>query len=117
MIRLRLTSILCCVWLSIGAAHAHAVIVGAKPAANAKVSGEAVAIELRFNSRIDAARSTLKLFDQAGAVVSLDSVEADEDALKSGARKLAPGPYRLHWQTLSPDGHISQGDIPFEVER
>jgi hypothetical protein len=30
---------------------------------------------------------------------------------------LAPGRYRLHWQTLSPDGHITQGDIPFAVSR
>lgn len=112
---LRLFPLLCWVWLPGGAAYGHAVVVGVSPSANAKVSGETVSIEVRFNSRIDAARSTLKLFDRAGAAVPLDGVEATLDALKGNVRKLAPGPYRLHWQTLSPDGHISQGDIPFEI--
>jgi hypothetical protein len=101
--------------LSSGAALAHAVVVSASPGANQKVSGEALSIEVRFNSRIDAARSTLKLFHRDGAAVPLSGAEALDDALKAKAPDLPPGAYRLHWQTLSPDGHISQGDIPFEV--
>lgn len=107
--------LLWCVALSSGAALAHAVVVSASPGANQKVSGESLSIEVRFNSRIDTARSTLKLFQRDGAALPLGGVETLDDALKAKASHLTPGAYRLHWQTLSPDGHISQGDIPFEV--
>ena len=80
------------------------------------MTGDALAIEIRFNSRIDAARSHLKLYRIDGGVVSLPLTDAGaDDMLKASASSLAPGRYRLHWQTLSPDGHISQGDIPFGV--
>jgi len=28
---------------------------------------------------------------------------------------LKPGSYRLRWQVMSIDGHVTHGDIPFEV--
>jgi methionine-rich copper-binding protein CopC len=28
---------------------------------------------------------------------------------------LAPGDYRLRWQVLAYDGHITRGEIPFTV--
>jgi methionine-rich copper-binding protein CopC len=34
-------------------------------------------------------------------------------ALVSG---LAPGQYRLRWQVLAIDGHLTRGDIPFTVK-
>lgn len=111
----RLFSLLCLLWLSSADAFAHAVVTGSTPAANAKISGENLAIEIRFNSRIDGARSSLKLYGSDGGAILIEGVEAAEDALKGNVRKLAPGAYRLHWQALSPDGHISQGDIPFAV--
>ena len=37
------------------------------------------------------------------------------DLLTGTASSLAPGDYRLHWQVLSIDGHITRGDIPFKV--
>lgn len=115
---LRLVSILACLAASGGAALAHALVVASTPRAEAVVTGDALAIEIRFNSRIDAARSHLKLFRIDGDVVSLPLSDAgSEDVLKASAKDLAPGRYRLHWQTLSPDGHISQGDIPFSVSR
>jgi methionine-rich copper-binding protein CopC len=76
-----------------------------------------VEIEIRFNSRIDVGRSHLKLFRRDGDAVSIPLAGSAEDTLKATATGLTPGRYRLHWQTLSPDGHISQGDIPFSVAR
>lgn len=107
-----------CLVASHGAALAHAIVVGSTPRAEAVVTGDPLAVEIRFNSRIDAARSHLKLFRIDGESVSLPlSAAGSDDALKASATGLAPGRYRLHWQTLSPDGHISQGDIPFSVSR
>jgi methionine-rich copper-binding protein CopC len=114
----RLVLVLACLAAAPGAALAHAIVIGSTPRAEAVVTGDALAVEIRFNSRIDAARSHLKLFRIDGEALSLPLSDAGaDDALKASAKGLAPGRYRLHWQTLSPDGHISQGDIPFSVSR
>ncbi|PPD46147.1 MAG: copper resistance protein [Methylocystis sp.] len=97
--------------------HAHAIILRSSPSPEQRIAGEEITIEVRFNSRIDAERSSLKLFKSDGSVVSLPLLDFAPDALKAKARGLAPGAYRLHWQTLSPDGHITQGDIPFVMSR
>jgi copper resistance protein C len=113
---IRPVGILASLLASGGAALAHAIVIGSTPRADAVVTGDALAIEIRFNSRIDAARSHLKLYRIDGEVVSLPLTDAgSDDLLKASASGLTPGRYRLHWQTLSPDGHISQGDIPFGV--
>ncbi len=101
-----------------GSALAHAIVLNSTPRADDVVKGDETPIEIRFNSLIDAARSTLRLFKIDGDSVSLPLTEStSEDALKSKAAGLTPGKYRLHWQTLSPDGHITQGDIFFGVSR
>ncbi len=101
-----------------GSALAHAIVLNSTPRADEIVTGDETPIEIRFNSRIDVARSTLRLFRIDGDAVSLPLTDsASEDTLKSKAAGLTPGKYRLHWQTLSPDGHITQGDIFFGVSR
>ncbi|MGJ0392358.1 MAG: copper resistance CopC family protein [Methylocystis sp.] len=93
-------------------------MVLSSPRADDSIQGDELSIEIRFNSRIDAARSNLKLFKIDGGAVALPILDAGSpDRLKAKATGLKPGAYRLHWQTLSPDGHITQGDIPFAVSR
>lgn len=97
-------------------ASAHAIIVSSQPAAGATVAKDAVAIRLRFNSRIDHARSRLKLLAPDGAERTLiPATGSPTDELDADAKALAPGNWRLHWQVLSVDGHITRGDIPFVV--
>lgn len=99
-------------------AWAHALVLGSTPHPEEAVKTDELAIEIRFNSRIDAARSYLKLFRIDGDAVLLPIIDAGSaDTLKAKATGLTKGRYRLHWQTLSPDGHITQGDIPFSVNR
>jgi hypothetical protein len=101
-----------------GTALAHAIVLGSTPRADDIVEGEETAVEIRFNSRIDVGRSTLRLFKIDGDAVTLPVSDASsEDVLRSKATGLTPGKYRLHWQTLSPDGHITHGDIFFGVSR
>jgi methionine-rich copper-binding protein CopC len=100
------------------AAWAHALVLSSTPQAGETVRSEEMGIEIRFNSRIDPARSYLKLFKIDGDAVLLPVLDArSADTLRAKATGLANGRYRLHWQTLSPDGHITQGDIPFAVSR
>jgi len=94
----------------------HAIVLNASPAINAIVAGEAVDIRLHFNSRIDHARSKLTLYAPDGTQRNLSlSVDSPVDDLNAEVKALTPGSWRLHWQVLSTDGHITRGDIPFTV--
>lgn len=97
-------------------ALAHAHLVSSTPAASATVHGPGVAIELRFNSRVDGQRSTLALVmpDGSSKPLTLDH-QGSPTSLNSHAM-LRPGAYSIHWQALATDGHITRGDIPFTVQ-
>ncbi len=106
--------------LLLGAAPAvlaHAILVEATPAAKSTVSGPDVDVRLRFNSRIDGARSHLELVlpDRQVRPLKLAPQEAP-DTLTARAAGLAAGAYRLRWQVLAGDGHITRGEVPFQVK-
>jgi len=97
-------------------AAAHAIVIKSSPATDAVIAGDDVAIRLQFNSRIDHDRSKLTLFAPDGAQQALPpAADASPDALNAEAKHLPPGAWRLRWQVLSVDGHITRGDIPFTV--
>jgi len=97
-------------------AMAHAIVIKSDPAVDATVAGASVPIALRFNSRIDQERSRVTLYGPDGKSATLPlAPSTSPDLLTGTASGLAPGDYRLHWQVLSVDGHITRGDIPFKV--
>ncbi len=97
-------------------AQAHAVVMHSAPAANATISGPDIDILIRFNSRIDTARSRLRLTDLSGRYRSVDIGDRREpNAMIARIVDLAGGSYRLSWQVLAVDGHITRGEIPFTV--
>jgi copper resistance protein C len=97
-------------------AAAHAILLESNPAPNGKVAASDIPIKLRFNVRIDASRSRLTLVRPDGSVQLLPLGKADSaDILSAQASNLPPGDYRLRWQALASDGHITRGEIPFTV--
>ena len=99
-------------------AAAHAVLLESSPALKSTVSGPDVAIKLRFNVRIDGSRSRLTLVSPNGAMQTLEiSQTAGPETLSAQATGLAPGEYRLRWQVLASDGHITRGEIPFTLKQ
>ena len=98
------------------AARAHAILIDSQPAAAASLPAGPVAFRLRFNSRIDAARSrlTLTLPDRSQRVLPI-AQEGAGDILTASA-ELPAGEYALRWQVLAIDGHITRGDVPFTVK-
>ena len=96
---------------------AHAIILEAIPAPNATISGPDFQIVLKFNSRIDGARSRLVLIqpDKSSHSVNLEKQDSP-DQLKARVTGLAAGAYVLRWQVLAADGHISRGEIPFKIK-
>src|SRR6266478_1617804 len=98
-------------------AAAHAVLLESNPPLKSAVSGPDVPIKLRFNVRIDALRSRLTLICPDGSSQALEiGKQSPADALLAEAKGLAAGAYRLRWQVLASDGHITRGEIPFTVE-
>jgi methionine-rich copper-binding protein CopC len=97
-------------------AQAHAVLLESNPSLKGQVAGPEVAIQLRFNVRIDAQRSRLTLVRPDGSAQTLElSKPASASTLRSQAHGLSPGEYRLRWQVLASDGHLTRGEIPFTV--
>jgi len=97
-------------------AAAHAVLLESTPPLNSSVSGPNVPVKLRFNVRIDALRSRLTLLRPDGSAQALEiSKQALADTLTAEATGLPAGAYRLRWQVLASDGHITRGEIPFTV--
>lgn len=95
---------------------AHAVLLEATPAASTSVKGPDVAIRLRYNVRIEAGRSRLSLLLPDKSVKPLNiGQQPSPDVLTSQATALAPGEYRIRWQVLASDGHITRGEVPFTV--
>lgn len=97
-------------------AQGHAVIMSSQPRSGATVAGAAVPLRLRFNSRIDRLHSQLVLIapDGNAAVLLIEAADAP-GVISAKARELRPGNYQLHWQVMSVDGHITRGDVRFEV--
>lgn len=98
-------------------AFAHAVLVHSTPADHSVVQARTITLLLQYNSRIDAARSSLTLTDAGGKSLPLQ-MESSGNAgeLKAVAPDLANGQYRIHWQVLASDGHITRGEVNFFVK-
>jgi methionine-rich copper-binding protein CopC len=95
---------------------AHAILMGSTPALNSTVKGPDFDINLRYNVRIDGGRSRVRLVAPDGSVSTLTlASQASPDTLQTHATGLKPGTYKLQWQVLASDGHMSRGEIPFTV--
>jgi copper resistance protein C len=98
-------------------ALAHAVLVSSTPQRNAAVSGPDITINLKYNSRVDGARSSLSLLKPDGTVERIGTpAQPAPDVLSATGHGLAKGAYVLRWQVLATDGHITRGEVRFQVQ-
>src|ERR1700750_292786 len=86
-------------------ARAHAVLLSSTPQKNGAVSGPDITINLKYNSRVDGARSSLSLLKPDGTVERIGTPEQPApDVLSATGHGLAKGSYILRWQGLATDG-------------
>ena len=103
-------------WLYGSPAEGHAICLESSPAPQSAVAGPNVSIRLRFNVRVDGTRSRLVLLLPNHATQALVIQEQSAaDTLIAQAIGLQPSDYRIRWQVLAADGHITRGEIPFRV--
>lgn len=94
----------------------HAILKDSSPSVNGKVQGPDVPIRLHYNVRVDANLSKLELLNPDQSTTGLQiAKQAAPDVLTSEAKGLKPGAYKIRWQVLAPDGHITRGEVPFTV--
>ncbi len=113
---LRYARVFCCLFVPVSM-WAHAVLVDSTLHDSEVVSARNLAVVLSFNSRVDQARSTLTLErpGPASTPVAVDKRSDNPAELSGQLSNLASGSYKLHWQVLAVDGHISSGVISFSV--
>lgn len=99
-------------------AWAHAELIASHPAANSAVKGPAIAITLRYNSRVDPTRSTVTLLTPNGKIrkIAIKDKSAPNVLSAAVAGLVLKGAYVLRWQALAGDGHITRGEVPFRVQ-
>ena len=116
----RRTSLLLILLIAAGTTQlcwAHAILKQSSPAINSEVEGPDLDIILRYNVRIDGGRSRVLLIAADGTSAPLTlAKQAKPDILQMRATGLKPGDYKLQWNVLASDGHMSKGDIPFKVK-
>jgi copper resistance protein C len=114
--RYRWTSILLLLLLVTDVCWAHAILMDSTPKLNSTVKSPELDISLRFNVRIDGGRSRVRLVAPDGTKSTLTLAnQSAPDTLQTHAAGLKPGAYKLEWQVLASDGHMSHGEIPFTV--
>lgn len=100
-------------------ASAHALVTEAEPAAGAVLAdGPPPHVRLRFNSRVDRARSRLVLHGPDNGQTPLPLDSGNDPTLLEARTDIVPwvpGAWRLRWQVLALDGHITRGDVPFTL--
>lgn len=102
-------------FMSAAPAQAHAILLDSQPAPRATVPPGRATISLKFNSKVDHARSRIALrANGAETALPIDPASA-ADSMATMAT-LSPGDYVVRWQVLAVDGHITRGDVPFTVQ-
>ena len=100
-------------------AGAHALVTASEPPVGAVLADRPARLLLHFNSRIDRARSRMVLYapDNGQTPLPLDS-GGDPTVLEARTDIVpwTPGTWRLRWQVLALDGHITRGDVPFTLQ-
>jgi methionine-rich copper-binding protein CopC len=98
-----------------GFANAHAILENSTPGIGASVKPGPLDLRLRYNSRIDRARSRLTLIRADHSRETVAIAPGGPPDIIAAHLDVTPGLYVLHWQVLAVDGHITRGDLPFTV--
>lgn len=95
---------------------AHAILVRSTPANGAVVDQPDLEMTLDYNARIDTHRSNLVLIGPGDQKIIMQREPSSKpNELKAKAVDLVSGPYRIEWQALASDGHITRGEVTFTV--
>jgi methionine-rich copper-binding protein CopC len=95
---------------------AHAELERSEPQAGATLAETPPDVQLWFDDEPDVTVSRIDMTGPSGKV-EMGPVKAmqDKSIISMIPGKLAPGAYKVDWQTAGDDGHISKGTYSFMV--
>jgi methionine-rich copper-binding protein CopC len=99
--------------VTVGHAHAHAMLRVSSPAANATVKGSPAEIRLRFTKEI-AEGSNVTVTGPQGRVENGKPL-VEPYVMRIGLKPMVAGQYKVQWRAMSADGHETDGSFTFTV--
>jgi methionine-rich copper-binding protein CopC len=96
-------------------ARAHAFLDHASPLVGSTVPTAPHELTLWFTQNLEAAFSTVEVFDANGGRVDQGKASISGNTMRIGLKALAAGTYRVRWHVLSVDTHTTQGSFTFHV--
>jgi len=101
-------------------ALAHAVLVSSTPEDGATIKAAPKQVVLKFNAKIDKKVTKVTLLDAKGHKIALVAPKNGYTAgtpaeLIVPVPALKPGSYRLEYEVMATDGHITPGLIRFTI--
>jgi methionine-rich copper-binding protein CopC len=105
--------------LAVGPVDAHAVLVRSTPAHRAVLAQVPERVDLWFNERLEAAYSTVSVWNEAGGQVDgRDATVGPDDPrrLSVSLTTRAAGLYTVKYRVLSVDGHVVDSRFTFTVK-
>lgn len=99
------------------AAMFHTELKSSIPSKGTSVTSPAMA-SVTFGEAVKVAVSSLSILKADSSVVEKLVIKEKAMAATYGApltKPLAPGKYLLHYRTVSDDGHVVSGNVPFTV--
>lgn len=112
-----LATMLLFLWPAAAWSHAHPE--QRTPAPDTTLEQAPQAVKIVFSEELEAAFSTLTVFDANGQIVNKDDSRVAKDnlhVLVAPLKTLAPGSYTVKWHVVSRDGHTTEGQYLFQVE-
>jgi len=104
--------------LTIGAAHAHAVLDHADPRVGNTVKSPPRTLSLWFTQNLESTFSTIEVLDSNGARMNAGNASVDttdRKLLRVPLKVLPTGTYTVKWHVLSVDTHTTEGNFTFHV--
>jgi methionine-rich copper-binding protein CopC len=106
--------------MTCGLCEAHPLhVLSSVPAAETVIDGRNTQYVLQFDGQIDHRTSSMEVISNGKVVEALVSLRGSEPStLVASGPSLRSGRYQLHWRAKSvPDGDVSEGFVPFTIER
>jgi len=102
-------------WLTDGAAYAHAHLQHSEPRDGSTVIPAPNQVALWFTESLEPALSGVEVRDAQGSRVDQGEPQISAATMRIGLKALSPGTYKVNWHVLSVDTHKTHGSFSFQV--
>jgi methionine-rich copper-binding protein CopC len=113
-------SLLLIVLAGLAQLEAHAFLRDAEPGVGSTVQTSPNEVRIWFTEKLEAAFSSIQVFDASGKEVDKRDVHLDRSdgaLLHVSLPRLGAGTYKVVWRVVSVDTHVTNGNFTFRIGR